>query len=454
MRQRLEVMLSARDEPAGPLGERPAESPKLDLETYGSVYVGYRRESHFTDVFGEELTDSTIFADGFLSTRLRSNGYRYRIETSGGYRYDLIEGEHETRTRSLFFRFDDERRDLSVIAGRQTRSQGGVLGRFDGVFGSVRTGERFELRAVAGFPVDYTSYNKVDFDRQFFGFSVDVAAFSEALDVEVFAIQQMADGMIDRRAVGAEVRYADATRFIAGFLDYDMHFNSLNVALLTGNWQIEPHTRVNFLADYRNVPVLTARNALQGQTVADLADLQDFFSDDEIDDLAQDRTAKSATLGAGVSHDLRDWLQFALDANATWLSGTPDSGGVEGMDGQGVGLTSLAQLIASDLVKTGDVGVLGLRATHGFNADTATLSVDLRLPVGRALRVNPRIAARYRYQEGKSAFALLPVLRADLRLGSLIFDFEGGIEWSIPPDTPDVNDEWGYTMSFGVRRDF
>jgi hypothetical protein len=260
----------------------------------------------------------------------------------------------------------------------------------------------------------------------------------------------MAGSFTDRAAIGAEIRYFDQGRSVSAFIDYDVHYLSLNTAQVVASWQPAPTTYLTLFGDYRNVPTLTTRNALQGQNVVDLDDLQTRFSRDEVEQIARDRTARSANVSLSASHILTDQYQLALDVGTTHLSNTPASGGLDPIRGTGFEFNYAAQFIANDVLKAGGVGVVGLRFFDGSKTDIVSGTLSGRYPVTQSLRLTPRFRADYRMQDGSDMVLLQPSLRFDVTLGVLRFDAEIGAEWNLS----DSQDGFAYFTTCGVRYDF
>jgi hypothetical protein len=454
VRQRLATLVTARAEPEQRIRKPPPEYQPLEIAGFGSLYTSYRRESSFSELLGEELTDSSIWTDAFASLRIRSEAYTLRSEFSGGYRHEFLDGGlDEPRVSSLFLDLLDHERQFSATVGRRSRSTGGVLGRYDGVRLGKRFGERFEVSAVGGSPVYSQDSLGFESGRFFAGMALDASQLFGAIDAQIYGIHQIADGTTDRSAVGGEFRYFRDGRFLAGLLDYDVHFLSLNVAQLVGNWQVTPSLFLNALADYRNVPSISTSNALQGQLADDLDELEDVVSD--LESLAEDRTAKALTLSAGASHSLAPDLQLGFDFSAAKLTGTEASGGIPAIEGTGFEFSYLAQLIANDLLRDRDVGVLGLRFFDGSRFDIGVASLDYRFPIVPDLRVNPRLAAELRHDRAApDSFALRPRLRIDWRLRWVTLDAEAGVKWEVPLASGGMDDDWGYYATGGIRYDF
>jgi hypothetical protein len=123
--------------------------------------------------------------------------------------------------------------------------------------------------------------------------------------------------------------------------------------------------------------VLTTRNALIGQPVADFATLVTMFDEPTLRQLASDRTADSSTVALYWSRPVGEHWQMYLDGSHSRLSSTVASGGVEGTPSSrdsGLGL----QMIGTGLWKPGDVWIMGLRGQHGDNSDTTSAFLSTR----------------------------------------------------------------------------
>jgi hypothetical protein len=390
----------------------------------------------------------------YVDTRLRTPSALLRTQFAGGYRHQFAQdaGGDETSVSSLFVGFEQPEHGFSGSLGRRSRSSGGVLGRYDGAELAFRGNEWWEIGVLAGMPVDSSSWSGIETDRFVGGLELELGSFFGALDVELFGVAQTAGSLLDRAAVGSEIRFFRDGVFAAGFLDYDVYYRSLNVVQLTGSWQATPSTTLTAFFDYRNVPFLTTRNALVGQD-GGLGGLRELFSDAEIEALAKDRTLRATTLNLGISHRLRPDLQLAFDFTTSDFSGSEASGGVEAFEGTGFDFSYLAQVMATNLLVPGSIGVASLRYLDA-TSDTLVFGLQARVPVGPALRVNPRFFTVYRNGDaGLDQLALRPSLRLDYRLWKLAFDVEGGFEWARDLGGG-MDPPWGYFVTAGARYDF
>lgn len=457
VRQRLEALLTARSEPTPAL--RPARTSREEpsrWDAFGSVSTRYLRNEREADAIGRFLSDSALLNDVFVSASRRGERFDLRGELSASYLSALAGDEDdEGRASSLFFELDDREGPLSASLGRQPGSEGGVIGTFDGVRLRARLGERFALAAVAGFPVDPWVSNGIDTGRHLLGLSFEAPRLTEQLDADVFLIQQEAEGRLDRRALGGEFRWTGDALYVAGLLDYDLHFGSLNTAYLFGSWRSSDATTWNLLLDDRNLPVLTTSNALLGQTDDSLDDLAARFSSGEIAALAEDRTARARTATLGVTHRLSSHFQVASDLSAIDLSGTPASGGIEAFRGTGLQLEAFLELSASDLLGRDEVVSVGVRTLDGDDLDLASVRIDLRIPFLRRFRLNPSLLLERRAAErGETVTTLRPRLRFDWRVGRITFDVDAWYDWTRGERFPGLGEESGTTLLLGVRYDF
>jgi hypothetical protein len=245
-------------------------------------------------------------------------------------------------------------------------------------------------------------------------------------------LEQRNQGLIDRRAVGGEIKYFENKKSLYLLADYDIFYKDLNLLMLFGTWTLVPGTTVNLNVDYRNSPFLTTKSAIQGQGVNNLDGLFSRFNQDEIYVLAKDRTARSKTATLGITQDLTKKLQLTAEGTASTLSGTISSGGVDGYLATGTDLFFNTQLIASDLFTANDIVAWGLRYYKTSNYHSYGTTLNTRFPITENLRINPRILVDYRKSDvnGSKRVLIRPLVRLDYRLKKwLRLEAEGGVEW-------------------------
>jgi hypothetical protein len=397
VRQRLDAMLTARAQPIPPRREVHAERrpSSLDLESFGSAYVGYHHATQILDGMGSEIFDSSLYTDLYSETRLRLPSAILRTRFSGGYRHQFAQdaGGDETDVGSLFLSFEQPDGALSGSVGRRTRSSGGVLGRYDGAELEFRGGESWQLGVLGGMPVDSSRWTGFETDRFVGGVNLELGTFLDSLDVDLFGIGNRQRTAGSRG--GGQARSASSGRALRrGLLRLRRVLHLAQRGAAHRELAGDASTTVTGFFDYRNVPFLTTC-AMPCRAGGRPLALENVLSTSEIHTLAEDRTSHATSLNLGLSQQLLPRLQLALDFTAGDFSGTEASGGVEGFHGTGWEFSYLAQLIATDLAVAGDIGVASLRYFDGSSGDVVTFALQTRVPITTALRVNPRFYTIY-----------------------------------------------------------
>ena len=191
-------------------------------------------------------------------------------------------------------------------------------------------------------------------------------------------------------AVGAELRYFGERQSVWGMVDYDLYFGELASAFLQGSWRFDSRLSIHALANRRGSPFLSTGNAIIGQPVTSFAELAVIFTEDELGQLGKDRTAASTNYSIGLSYPLTPKLQINTDVGQSTIDETPASGGVLATPGSTYTYYS-GSLLASSLLKEGDVTILSARYSDSDNSKVTSLTVDSRYPFGRTWRVNLRL---------------------------------------------------------------
>lgn len=468
VRQRLAALIASNGRPREVPGLTKARAArKGEWKGGGSVAAYYMHDESYQQIDDSQTRTTTTENDTNLNQVLStldafgsysSPRLRVKVRATGAFTNDFRPERSDYGALSaLYIEASDPGQRLYGRLGRQTRSTGGVLGRFDGALISTRVAPGFKLEAVAGAPVNSPKDVAIDKDRYFYGASLAFGRFANAWDGDVYAIEQKSSGLIDRRAVGAELRYVAGPGSVFGAVDYDVYFKTLNFAILNGSWTYGQGGAVNFAVDYRKSPLLFTDNAGIGQAVFGLQDLRAFYTVEELRQLALDRTAPTRSVTLGVSQPITDKLTFNTDATVTDLEATPASGGVPDTPASGTEYYYSAQLIGSSLLKEGDIGILGLRYADTATSNRWVVDVNTRYPFTRALRINPRLRVGYRTSKTVDTTELSA--RPSLRLNytsrhHLQFEPEIGGEW-LRADTPTGRETTtGYFVNLGVRRDF
>ncbi len=454
VRQRLVALDTANAAPQAALKKVDTKPRPAQSTFYGSLAAWYRRDVDVTDADGARVSQSALTTFLDATEQVRSGAYDSKARFSGSYLKDFMqEGMGDQRSISYMY-LDVLNRDAdwSVRVGRQGSSGGGVLGRFDGVQGSVRLSPEVKVNAVAGYPVELFSDNTtVNSHKSFTGVSMDFSGLVPAWEFELYGIQQQAYGYLDRRAIGGEARYFQQGRTFYGLADYDLLYKQLNTLTMLGTWSVSDDTTLNAMVDRRKSPTLTTSNAVIGQTVTTLDALGSSYTTSQLRQLAADRTADSTMVSIGVSHDLNDRYQVTGDLSVSKIGATPASGGVAGTPASGVEYTASTQLIGRSMLIPDDITIVGLQWSHMETMDTAAVLLNSRFPYG-SWQLNPRVQLEYHNDRGNHLkyWVMQPALLASYRRWrNHTLDLEVGGDLTTESSVPQ-----GYYCSLGYRWDF
>jgi TolA-binding protein len=372
--------------------------------------------------------------------------------------------------------------NLSARIGRQTRNGSGVLGRFDGGLIGWQAKPRVKFNVVGGTPVLRARDLFIRSDRFFYGASVDLGGRKDTVQSTLYWYDERSHGLIDRQALGAEVRYLKGQFNAYGIFDYDVHFGRVNLGLLTLNYTLKDQSSFSITADYRQSPLLNTWNVLNGLSgqilpggtipIADLQDLRGPFTDPQIYRLAADNTIVAKSLTVSYSRPLTKKLQTNLDFTMTHTGGSPGSTALFPVVDPTLALIAPtastgteyyygAQLVGSGLIFSNDIYILGGRYADTPRARTYTVDLNARLAVTNKFRLSPR--ARYGYRKDKLVVGTFTQFQPSLRMNfypikqsEIEIEVGGNFskQKSISAGSPTVNTERGILLSVGYRLDF
>jgi tetratricopeptide (TPR) repeat protein len=443
---------------AGPASNtRASRQSDWRLQTYFSQY--YRRDANQLNDEDQVTSQSALYSDVNLDARRRGERFDFSSRLSAGYRNDFLDEDagHEDELRVSYAYADllDATTGLRGRIGRQSRNTGGVLGRFDGLNLGYQLNEHLLFSTVFGKPA-YSSSDGIDSSRSFYGASINYGPILENLDLGMFYIAQDVEGIQDRQAVGAEFRYFGTKQSLWGMVDYDIAYNELASAYLQGSWRFESRLSIHGLVDRRGSPFLSAGNAMIGQPVTSFEELARIYSEDELRQLGRDRTSDSTTYTVGLSYPLSPKLQINADASHSTIDGTPASGGVLATEESTYKYYS-GSLIASSVLKEGDVSIISARLSDSDTARVISFSFDSRYPIGRAWRINPRLRVdrRERFADPDYEWLYTPGVRIQYRRSQMFrIELEAGKQFSQRETVNADFDRESYYINIGYQSFF
>lgn len=461
VRQRLAALSTALEQPRDSIRNKADSGRDSAWEVYGGVSQYYRRDS--VDFGGDSATveQAALFSDADLVARYTGERFDFGSRATLAYNLDMSGSDpkpgDQTLVYNLYTDLSDRETDLSARLGRQTLRNQGVLGRFDGALVSWQWAPDYRLNLLAGFPV-YSSDQSIDTDRNFYGFSVDVLGLMDSVDLNLFYNIQDVDGVSDREAVGAELRYFGGNRSLVTTVDYDIAYGELNSLVAVGNWTFEDRTTINARLDFRNTPYLTTESALVGQSASSIQGLLLSYSEGEIRQLALDRAGGMQSVALGVARPLSERFQVSADVTASQYDGTLASGGVRETPDSGTLIYSYVSLIGTSLMREGDISILSLRYSEGGSFKSTALFLDTRYPLTQNLRLNPKLlVSRQEITVGNETDLLVrPGLRVLYRMARHFqVEVEAGGEFGNHDNGGgETNNSTGYYLNMGYSADF
>jgi hypothetical protein len=267
-----------------------------------------------------DLSALVTNVDVTLRNRTESGDTRFVLRDTNSASF-LEDGQGSyNRLTAAYFDYRGLQNPLSLRVGRQTGLVGGLPHRFDGAIAGFGIGPKWRVNASVGAPVEYP---KIESDRQFWAANLEYENLADAWSGNFFFIEQKSDGLLDRRAVGTEVRYFRGGTSLFSLLDYDTSYKEWNITMAQGTWQTEGRTTLNLMVDRRKAPTLTTTNAIFGQGTTSLDTLRLTLSEEQIRQLARDVTATATQALVGVTTPIAAKWQLGADARLTNVGPLP-----------------------------------------------------------------------------------------------------------------------------------
>ncbi|PHS17143.1 MAG: hypothetical protein COA86_10840 [Kangiella sp.] len=347
--------------------------------TRGSLGASYRKSDLVNDLGERRETLSLVGVDLNVRGLYELDDSSLQVKISAGHYQDLTDDERSTNDRLSYLNAVWKSNDGSyqVDFGRQRNRRKGLFNRFDGVVFGYGVNKSQTLNFYTGYPVASSRNLFVDTERSFVGASYDWNDIFKNIDISLFVLNQTIESLTDRRAVGAELKYINQRTSVFSLIDYDIFHSELNAILLSGSYSTKERTRFNWSLNQRKSPYISTRNALIGQPADSLEELQNLFlTDDEILNLALDRTLESRSASFQVSYPISK--KYEISSNINWLdlSGAPASGGVTEIIDRGAQIYLNSYLRASKLFSQNDTNQLGIRISQRDTSDVWSVYVS------------------------------------------------------------------------------
>jgi hypothetical protein len=348
--------------------------------------------------------------------------------------------------------------NLRTVLGRQTYNGDGVFGRFDGALFSWQALPMLKVDLVGGSPAN-SRYNipyQGSNQRWFYGGGIGIGPMFGGLEASIYVNEERARWLVDRLAVGSDIRYSDATKFVFANIDYDVRFQQLGEAVASGSWTLPWGTTLYGGLDYRRIPYLSSWNAILNQPFGTLYDFIKAqaaagtpLNTDQINQLALAESPLYKSVMLGFSHPLTEKLTFSSDFTFANLSRTitPATTLLDPSLAQlaaGNEYYATAQLIATSIFKPGDMYTVAFHYAQQETDRQYVLDLNSRYPVTKDLMVAPRLRLGYStYQSGAVLsntivtptslvqYTVMPSVLIDYNITpQLQFETEIGTQWT------------------------
>ncbi len=476
VKQRLAGVVTARDEAPAVL-RAPAELPGKALpigkftrsnETtwtlVGSVSSFYIRDDANTTARDTSLApnvaatvdDNAVHQDEIMTTvdllatwnddktsgKIRFNGgeeQRFSTDQNGPT------GDQKTQFGVAQASLDMVVKDwnLRTVAGRQTYNGDGVFGRFDGALVSWEALPLLRFDAVAGSPANSRYNLPFTAERWFYGGAVGTGPLFGGLDASVYYNEERGRWLVDREAVGTDIKYTDPTKFTFANVDYDLRFRQLGEAVWSGSWTLPAGTTVYGGADYRRVPFLSSWNVLLNQPFGTLYDflknqvaIGQPLTNEQVNQLALAETPVYKSVMLGFSQPLTDKLTFSADGTAANLSQTITPAAVLDPSlaqlATGNEYYATAQLISTNIFKEGDMYISAFHYAQQSTNTQYVIDFNARYPIINDLVLGPRLRLGYNVVSGGLVqYTAMPSILIDYNWSpNLTFEGEIGTQFT------------------------
>lgn len=423
-------------------------SPTGDWQIGGAISQFYWNETIETENIDKNIVNSSWITDINLFAHHKTDTSALLIQFDGGFSKDVEADKNRSRISRARVNYINNISKYEVIGGRQAYTAKGVFGKFDGLVFNTTAKSNYNYGISIGSPVQ-SSADSIDSDRQFVGTSLNIKLFKKTI-LDIYLLQQKVSGLVDREAIGTEIQFRSSSSAFYGVVDYDMHFNDLNNVTAIGNLRYNDRLSLNMSYDFRNSPLLSTSNALQGQTVRTISELENLFSATEIYQLAQDRTSKNQNLFLGSSYQIDNLHQLHLNMFLSSTKATVESGGVAAIPASDDVHFSLEYTIQDFFLK-GDYSSLGGHLSSTTSADVFSIRTRTRLPGTGNMYYDPRLRLDYRISNTSDIeqWIINPSIKLSYKPDrNLSIEAKIGVEYS-DYNLPELSDQKAYSFYLG-----
>jgi outer membrane protein assembly factor BamD (BamD/ComL family) len=353
--------------------------------------------------------------------------------------------------------------NLRTVLGRQTYNGDGVFGRFDGALFSWQALPMLKVDLVGGSPANSRYNLPFTNERWFYGGGIGIGPMFGGLETSIYFNEERGRWLVDREAIGSDIKYSDPTKFMFANIDYDVRFQQLGEAVVSGSWTLPEGSTLYGGADYRRVPFLSSWNALLNQPFGNLYDflkaqnnIGQGLTAEQVNQLALAETPLYKSVMLGFSHPLSDKLTVSADATFANLSRTITP--LSSLDptlaqlATGNEYYATAQLIWTNIFKQGDMYTTAFHYAQQETDRQYVFDFNARYPVTTDLMLSPRL--RLGYSQYTSGAFLNPTMMATTNITQYTVMPSVLIDYNITPNLQfetEIGTQWTYSTQPGMR---
>ncbi len=425
---------------------------------YGSTSLMYRGMTYEVDGYDRETTVSSLSGDGDLHFRASNGDWQWRGRVTGGYLSDHSGRDRsDGRVSNLYASVAHEPSGLEFKLGRQRSTRNGIFGYFDGATLAYSPNDSLTVKLVGGSATS-SSREGIDSDRLVYGLGGEYSVMDSALQIHGYVVEQTYDSLIERRALGGGLSWFNDYSHYFLTADYDVEFSEINSLIFNGSWEAGWGTNIALSLGYQRSPFLTASNATIGEYDVDLRDyLESLQGDDDLYDIALEKTALSQYASLVISRQLANDHRLVAEVYHYSLSDLPDFGFSDSAPDSDDNTTVGLQYVWANALFENDYLSTGARYTFGDVTDTANVYIDEKFRVADRAHVVLRMRAFRRWMDelDQESTSLRPALRLEWYLmRDLMFEAELGYEWLTQEfASTDFDSQQGFLV-MGLRKRF
>ena len=273
--------------------------------------------------------------------------------------------------------------------------------------------------------------------------------------MDVYLLHQEVSDLTDRQAIGTEFEYRRGRGYFLGIVDYDLFYDDLNNVMVNGSYPYSDKLDLNLSYNFRNTPLLTTSNALVGQALTSIEELKALFSDEEIYQLAEDRTSKGHNLNIGSNYQIDDRRQLYLSFSYDSIEETIASAGVAANPATDY-LHFAADYSVRGYFNIDDYTSFGFSLSDTTSTSVVSFRARTNIPGSGNLRYDPRLRLDYRQDNDSDAaqWILNPSFKLTYRSSrKLSFEATLGLEYS-DSELPEIENQTAYNVFLGYVYQF